>query len=263
MDTNVVSEYLSIPNNYTAFKLAKRHTLHQFISSSTLLTEVFVTPNMSKVRSSFRIIHELCSEHLVLKELDLLFKEEISYAISDIKQNLFLSRKAAQEFLSQFDAPNNISTRLWLQEYKKTSLKLERKDIREAGKCPISDPINFETLIRAGMASSFIRTRINGLHRAFFNKDLSDNELTRIVQKIQSLPILKTFALYLLAHHAYYEIPGKTPQKHGNDVDFRHLLCAANADIFLTTDPTLRKIIDTAGTRWPFTTMHPKDLPLS
>lgn len=269
MDTNVVDVFLrNNIQNVSLFQSFKKNQDMQFLCSIDLLTELAINPNVESAKTSLRIINSLCSFHLYVHEPKALFRDEFTSFFTGKPRNPYYSRVEAKEIF-QNKVWHNLTTgklgpiREWLKELKKQRFTDEKKEYEDERKdiegIQIGHNSTFEGVLAAANATTYPFAYMTAMVRRQCERDPSKEEIDSILGNLGKLPVVKCCLLHDLAYKLFFSIKGKRPDKHGNNIDARHTMAAANAEIFITDDRDFLGLLKSADTHWPFSSMSSVD----
>jgi len=89
----------------------------------------------------------------------------------------------------------------------------------------------------------------------FYSQGISEPEKSKIQENLQAIPGVYCAQMHQMAYFFYVNVKGNRPQTRGNNVDARHVVSAAHANVFVTDDEFLLNLLKSASAFWPFMPM--------
>jgi len=265
MDTNVVDVFLR--NNIQSlllFRSLKKAQRVQFLCSLDLLIELSNNPNVEAAKSLLKIINHLCSRYFFTLEPKTLFQEDFVSFFERKPRNPFFSRTDANNIFEHKFWDNMIAGKLgviqsWFKERNKQRFLEEKQEYYEERKMlsdiQLNSPATFADIWTAAKSVGFNNTYMTEMVRRQCQRTPLPEEIAAILDNLEKLPVVRCCLLHHLAYFLFFIIKKKQPTKRGNNMDARHIMAAANSDIFITDDRELLGLLKSADNHWPFIPM--------
>jgi hypothetical protein len=225
-----------------------------------------VNPDVDAAKESLRVVDQLCGRDDYFKEPKDLFQNELQAIRESKPRNPFLS---SEEVTKAFEQKiwagftngyiqklrphiRNVKKRRFAEEKKefdRDKVIIERLGLgRDAGFDAVWDALQ-----KNGRLGSYLREVV----RRQCGTAPSEETLQAIFDHLHELPSLRSYLLYRVAYFHSVNVQGRRPRKHGNNIDARHIVTGANANILISDDGAMLDLLSSAEGRWPFSAMTP------
>lgn len=254
-DTNVYDNFLRPDREaFFAFKRIKRAGT-RFHGSAEVLQELAANANKpDRARQSLRIYEEICSPRCSLKSPDELVREEIQSFLEGNDFNPFTSRAQANHLQDVADNVVRTETRFELRD-KDRETKAYALDFGKGWAIRLAaDPAFHRREPFAIWWPHNLPGLVDSSAEPF---GVPHGDRQRLVAAIDELPTLRTQCATILASALTWM--NNVHPDHGYNLDLKHAIMASHADVFVTADKKLFKLLSIGHGTLPFEPMHPAD----
>lgn len=266
MDTNVVDVFLRRDNSrFQDFLKLKRTKKVDYLWNIELLSELAANPDVEGAKTSLRLAEELCGLNLFIREPKHRFQNEVMHVL--------LGTKRLSPFYSRAEVRGILKNRIWnpllqgksaeifswLAELKKRRYAEERQEYDKMkislANLGLSAGATFDQVWTSASEAGWLISYMETMIQRQCGRKAGPGEAESISRRLPELPSVRCFTLHQAAYFHFVNVSQNRPAKHGNNVDARHIIAAANADIFITDDTGITDLLSASKQRWPFKTM--------